>query len=237
MTRAIPILFEDDALLAVSKPAGVASAHDPARPEENIVEMLAGHYSKLWPVHRLDRETSGVLLFARTAEAHAALNAAFEAREVAKVYNALVNGQPRWEERTVDAPLLPNGDRKHRTIVDAEDGKPSITHFKVLQRVTGVSLVEARPLTGRTHQVRVHLAVTGSPIACDALYGNGKPILLSAFKKSFRQGSHDERPLLGRLGLHALSLTVRHPVTGESLFLEAPLAKDMGATLNQLSKL
>jgi RluA family pseudouridine synthase len=238
LRKAFKELHVDDSILVIDKPAGVPSVHDPARPEDDAQTLLTPRYGPLFVVHRLDKETSGVLLFARTESAHAHLSAQFESRDTEKVYHALVMGSPRWDERTIDAPLLPNGDRKHRTVVDLEDGKPSVTHARVLQRVKGVTLVEARPETGRTHQIRVHLATASAAIACDPLYGDGKPVFLSKFKKNYRETeAHEERPLLGRLGLHALRLSFTHPVSGERMTIEAPYPKDFSATLNQLGKL
>jgi RluA family pseudouridine synthase len=237
----LDILHEDDAVVVINKRAGVSSTHDPARPDEATAEsLLQAVYGDILLVHRLDRDTSGVLLVARTAAAHAALSAQFETRAVAKTYHAIVVGLPRWDERTIDAPLRVDGDRKHRTVVDARDGKPSVTHARVVQRLKGYSLVEADPHTGRTHQIRAHLGSVGAPVACDALYGDGQPVLLSRIKRGYRPNmtlDHIERPLLGRLGLHALRLEFAHPSTGEAVTVEAPLAKDFGATLKQLGRL
>ena len=236
--RTLEVLHSDEAILVVSKPSGVPSVHDAMQPEQDVQTLLSAQFGELWVVHRLDKETSGVLVLARSAEAHARLSEQFETREVEKVYHALVRGEPRWDERVIDAPLLPNGDRRHRTVVDAEDGKPSVTRVRVVRRFKGLSLVEARPETGRTHQIRVHLASIGSPIVCDPLYGDGKPLLLSQFKRAYRPtAGQDERPLLGRLGLHASSIEFAHPATGARVRFEAPYAKDFGASLNQMGKL
>jgi RluA family pseudouridine synthase len=236
--RTLSVLYSDEALIVVSKPSGMPSVHDAMQPEQDVQSLLKEQLGEVWVVHRLDKETSGVLVLARTAEAHAKLSAQFETRDVEKVYHALVRGEPRWEERVIDAPLLPNGDRRHRTVIDTEEGKPSRTRLRVLRKFKGLALVEARPETGRTHQIRVHLASAGSPIACDGLYGDGKPLMLSQFKRSYRPTSgQDERPLLGRLGLHALRIEFVHPVTGERVSYEAPYAKDFAALLNQIAKL
>ena len=231
-------MHEDAHLIVVNKPAGITTLHDAARPDEpDLHALLQERFGRLWPVHRLDRDTSGVIVFARTEAAHRSLSEWFQERDVAKVYHAIVVGNPPWSERTADAPLRADGDRRHRTVVDAARGKPAVTHFRVLQRLRRYTLVEARPETGRTHQIRVHAALLGHPIAADDLYGDGRPIFLSHLKRDYRSNSAQELPLMSRVALHARGLTLNHPATGESLELHAPYAKDFNATINQLSKL
>ncbi len=237
----LPVVYEDEQLLVVNKPSGLPSlpdGYDPGTPD--LLAVLRPDFGDLWVVHRLDRETSGVIALARSELAHRALNDQFEARQVTKVYHALVSGSPVWEERSISAPLVVDADRHHHTLIDHENGKPSETAFKVLERFGHGSLrytlVEARPLTGRTHQIRVHLASMGLPVAVDALYGSAKPVLLSEFKRAYRGDVDEERPLLGRLGLHACRLAFRHPATDEALTFDAPYPKDLSATLNQLHK-
>jgi tRNA pseudouridine32 synthase/23S rRNA pseudouridine746 synthase len=132
----IQLLFKDSALLVVNKPAGLATlpdGYDLTLPHiKSILEQEAG---SLWIVHRLDKETSGVLVLARSAGAHRSLNTQFEKRQVSKVYHALVTGNPVWQEQTVNLPLRPNGDRHHRTVGDPQTGKPAVTHFKVIERL------------------------------------------------------------------------------------------------------
>lgn len=236
--RPIEVLIEDDALIVIAKPAGVASAHDGARPgEPDVRAALEPHFGALWLVHRLDRDTSGAMVLARTEDAHRALSAQFEDRDVAKTYHAIVSGSPSWETRTADAPLLVDGDRRHRTVIDAAHGKPALTDFRVLRRFKGFTLVEAQPHTGRTHQIRAHAALLGTPVAVDALYGDARPIMLSELKRNYRANAATEIPLIGRLALHALRLQFTHPVSGEPIEIEAPYPKDFNAAVNQLSKL
>jgi RluA family pseudouridine synthase len=231
-------LYSDDALLATDKPAGILSIPDRYDPDAPVAEaMLAKEWGRLYVVHRLDKDTSGVLLFARTAAAHKALGEAFESRSVSKAYRALVRGSPSWDETSCDLPLKADGDRLHRTIIDARRGKPSETAFVVIARYKDCALVEARPATGRTHQVRVHLAALGHPCVCDPLYGDGKPLLLSKLKRRYKGDLLDERPLVSRAALHALWIEVPHPSTGAPLKVEAPLPKDLRAAIAQLEKL
>jgi RluA family pseudouridine synthase len=231
------VLWADAELLAVNKPAGLPSlpeGYDAEAP--HLIAVLAPAFGQLWVVHRLDRDASGVILLARTPAAHRALSIQFEERTVVKVYHALVVGAPAWEERTVRLPLRADGDRRHRTVVDPQEGKPAVTRFRVLERFGRHTLLEATPETGRAHQIRVHLAAQGLPIVADPLYGDGQALYLSAIKPGYRGSGTPERPLLARLGLHACALTVQHPTTGATLHFGAPYPKDLAATLRQLKK-
>ena len=210
-----------------AQPAGKA---DPARGAELLV------------VHRLDRDTSGLLIFARNAEAHRRLNGAFGTGAVKKRYRAIVKGSPNWEETTCELPLHVDADRSHRTIIDGHHGKESRTVFAVLDRYRGAggfsaALVEARPETGRTHQIRVHLASLGHACLCDPLYGDGEPLYLSKVKGKWKGDEWADRPLLSRTALHAFSLDFDHPMTGEPLHFEAVEPKDFRAARIQLEKL
>ncbi len=234
--KQVPVLWSDEHLLVVNKPVGLPTLPDGYEPERPyLVGVLQASHGPLWVVHRLDRDTSGVLVLARTAEAHHALNAQFESRRVSKQYHALVKGAPAWDEQTVNLPLKPDADRRHRTLVKPE-GKPAVTHLHVLERLGPYTLIEARPETGRTHQIRAHLMACGLPIVADALYGDGAGIFLSAIKPDYRLKARSEPPLLGRLGLHAWSLAFEHPFSGELLTLHAPYPKDFGAALRQLRR-
>lgn len=213
------VLWSDESLVVINKPPGLLTlpdGYDPTLP--HISQLLEAKFGRLWIVHRLDKDTSGLLVLARTAEAHRILNTAFETRQVTKVYHALVAGSPEWDERRVCLPLRVNGDRQHRTIVDARKGKPAITNLRVLERFSQWALIEASPETGRTHQIRAHLAVAGFPILGDALYGG------------------DEEQLIKRAALHACSLAFPHPVTGEGISFQAPYPEDFLRVLEFLRK-
>lgn len=231
------ILWFDEFLLVINKPAGLLALPDGyVSSAPHLKGVLPTKFSPVWIVHRLDRDTSGVLILARTEDAHRALNAQFATGKINKVYHALVVGNPPWNEITVKLPLLPDGDRKHRTVVDELHGKPSQTHIRVLDSFKRYTLVEAIPQTGRTHQIRVHLADLGFPIVADALYGGGDGIFLSQLKLSYRKGRTGERALLGRMGLHAWSLNFAHPLSGGKMGFEAPYPKDLRVSLRQLRK-
>jgi RluA family pseudouridine synthase len=218
------VLWSDDALIVINKPAGLPTLPDGYdRNAPHVKSVLAPLFGPLWIVHRLDRETSGVLLLARSASAPRALNTEFDQRRVTKIYHALVVGNPTWETQTIELPLRPNGDRRHRTVVDHSKGKPAITELRVLERLGDYALLEAAPKTGRTHQIRAHLAAEGLPIVVDALYGGGKSLPAAG-----------PAPGLTRMGLHAYSLTVTHPLSGQSFSIEAPYPEDMASALARL---
>lgn len=169
------LLHVDDSFIVVNKPPGIASVpggwEDASSPQENLVHSLELEYGKVWIVHRLDRGTSGVILFARTAPAHRALSILFESHLVQKVYHALVCGIPPWQEHTARHRLNQNSGRNHRTVVDHTHGKSAVTHFNVLESLSSHALLHAMTETGRTHQVRVHASALGYPLLADFLYG------------------------------------------------------------------
>lgn len=242
MATTFTVLYRDEDILVVDKPSGFLSVPDRYDPDAPvIVRELERTEGKLLVVHRLDKDTTGVLIFARNPEAHRLLSLAFEGREVSKTYRAIVRGAPSWDETRCELPLKVDGDRRHRTLIDAGRGKEAATSFQVLERYKGGSFsaafVEAKPETGRTHQIRVHLAALGFPVLCDPLYGDGQPFLLSKVKGKWRGDAWEERPLLSRTALHALAAEFAHPRTGEAMKIEAPLPKDMKASLTQLAKL
>lgn len=226
------ILWFDESLVVVNKPAGLPTlpdGYDPGAPY--LKSVLLPDFGPLWIVHRLDRETSGVMVIARSPQAHRALNTQFQEHQVSKVYHAMVIGEPEWTEKDVDLPLRPNGDRRHRTVVDPQRGKPALTGLRVLERFARFTLIEAIPKTGRTHQVRAHLSAQALPIACDALYGVGEGIYLSQIKPNSRLETEPEIPLIDRLALHARSLAFLHPITKAALRFEAPYPEDFTAFL------
>lgn len=231
-------IYCDDSLVVLNKASGILTAADRYDADSPRLDTLAtGDYGKLYAVHRIDKDTSGAVLYARTAESHRALSMAFQERSVQKVYHALVYGRPLWSETVCEARLLVNGDARHRTIV-SRAGKDALTAFRVIGDCGPYSWIEARPKTGRTHQIRAHLRELGFSIVCDPLYsGNQKPVRLSDIKRSWRGDVYEERPLLARLALHAYSVCVAHPVTGEQTVFTAPYPKDLDATRKQLAKL
>ena len=230
--EAVPVLHEDAHVLAVDKPAGRLVIPGRGTDERSLREELEAVHGRLWVVHRLDRGTSGVLLFARTAEAHRTLNLAFDRGEPRKRYLALVRGVPP-EERRIDLAIAParRGRMRPARAGDAR-GKAAATVLRALERFPprawaggALALVEALPETGRTHQIRVHLAAVGLPLAIDPDYGDAAPLV-----------GPDGAPLLARTPLHAVRLEVAHPAGGGALVVEAPWPADLARTVEALRR-
>jgi 23S rRNA pseudouridine955/2504/2580 synthase/23S rRNA pseudouridine1911/1915/1917 synthase len=241
----LPVVFQTDDYVAVDKPAGLAAI--PGRAEtDSVVERLARQLGvpcrgvsdvRLRVVHRIDKETTGVMLFAQSLDAQRHASHQFQNNTVAKEYLALVHGRVTEDEGEINAPLAPHPVQRDKMTVAKKGGRPALTRWKVEQRFKSFTLVRVFPKTGKTHQIRVHFAHIGHPLAVDPLYGSGDPVLLSQFKRNYRPTKgQDERPLLARLGLHAYSLTFRD-LANEAVTVTAEPPKDWRATMNQLSKL
>lgn len=234
----IDTLFEDNDLLIVNKPAGLLVIPDrfnSALPSLNkLLERKLDQ--QLWVVHRLDRETSGVICFAKNEETHKYLSKLFQERDISKHYLGLVNGRLIPEEGRIEKAIIEHPHVKGK-MVTAKKGKASITDYKALEQWPLYSLVEFRIHTGRTHQIRVHMQSIGHPIVCDELYGDGKPFFLSGIKRKYRLSENEEaeRPLLSRLALHASRLEFTKE-DGTEIKMEAPLPKDIAACVKQLNK-
>jgi RluA family pseudouridine synthase len=208
------IIYSDASILILNKPAGLSVLPEGWEPDAPyLVKMLEEEYPKIWVVHRLDKLTSGVMVFALTAEAHRTLNIQFEKHQTEKIYHAILVGVPGWEEKTTKFPLRVNVGHKHRTMVDNKDGVRSETRLKVLKRYQANALIEARPMTGRTHQIRVHAYALGYPLLGDLLY------------------SAPKTDLIARPALHAYSLSLNHPVSNEQVTFTAPYSDDFAQAL------
>lgn len=229
------ILYEDDRVIAFDKSSGVSSIRERYEVGISLKEIAEEKLGRLWTVHRIDKDTSGVIVFARDAEAHKSLNDQFERHETTKIYAAVLEGTLPEPEMRIDIPLASDPSHPGRVRPSAR-GKDSVTLLRIREPYRGFSYVEAQPLTGRQHQIRVHCKAVGLPLAVDPFYGNRSELLLSSFKRRYRDYGHEEKPLIARLTLHAERLTVIHPGTGEPITFEAKLPKDINALLNQLRK-
>ena len=223
--EAIPldVLYEDGDLLAINKPAGMTVHPSPGHATSTLVNAILAHSPDLSGiggvmrpgiVHRLDRDTSGVILVAKNDAAHNALARQLKDRKVEKVYVALVEGTPAPAEGIIDAPIARDPRRRERMAV-IEGGREAVTSYRVIERFNGTSLIETRPKTGRTHQIRVHVAAIGHPIVGDRVYGRASPMVTRQF-------------------LHACQITFAHPASGEVMTIDAPLADDLVAAIDRL---
>ncbi|MDR0456370.1 MAG: RNA pseudouridine synthase [Treponema sp.] len=234
-TPQFTVIFQDEHIIAVNKASGISVGGDRWDESKERLDRLVAQaadkpIAKLFTVHRIDRETSGLVVFAKDEVTHRQLSLAFEGRDIKKRYIAIVHGRPSWQETACDLSLIPNGNKQHQTIIDQYRGKKSLTRFKLLGSAGNLSVFEAFPETGRTHQIRVHAAALGFPVVCDSLYGKDKPVLLSAIKKNWRGDPLEEKPLLARLGLHAAELSL------PAQTICAPIPRDMAALIKQMEK-
>jgi 23S rRNA pseudouridine1911/1915/1917 synthase len=230
------IIFENDDLIALNKPTGLLSIPDREGKEVSLKDMLQEKYGQIFTVHRLDRDTSGLIVFAKNEETHKHLSRQFEERQTEKLYVGLVMGSPASKKGSINAPIAENTVKRGVMIIH-QRGKESLTDYEVVTDFGMYSWMQFRIHTGRTHQIRIHMKDMGHPIVCDELYGDGKPVLLSSIKSKFKlsKKEEEERPLLNRLALHAYKLKFTD-VHGKVIALEAPLHKDIKATLQQLEK-
>jgi 23S rRNA pseudouridine955/2504/2580 synthase len=224
------ILWEDADYFVLNKPPFVSTLQDRADPV-NLLALAKQYSSDAQACHRLDKDTSGAIAFAKNPEAYRHLSMQFEHREVAKIYHAIADGIQNFKEELVDAPILKQDDGIAK--ISKREGKSAQTYFTSLTSYRFHTLVECRPVTGRMHQIRVHLAFLKAPITGDEQYG-GKPFFLSSVKRGFNlKKQTEEQPLISRMALHAYALEFNN-LKGERIVVEAPYPKDMQALVRQL---
>ena len=237
MVKAAPeIIFENEQLVVINKPPGLLSIPDREGKEISLKQLLQQKYGQVYTVHRLDRETSGIIVFAKDPEMHKFLSQAFEERTVVKYYVGLVNGSLPEKQKTIEAPIMEHSVKRGLMIINKK-GKPAVTDYEVLEEFGKFSFLQFRIHTGRTHQIRVHMQYVGHPLVCDELYGDGLPIKISSFKRKYKlsKSEDEEKPILARTGLHAQRLSFTD-MAGKQYNLEAEMPKDMRALLQQLRK-
>lgn len=236
MKNKFDIIYEDESILAINKPAGMLSIPNRDQSEKSLKEFLQEKYESIFTVHRLDKDTSGILLFAKNEYSHKYLSQLFEERQIEKYYAGIVLGQPQTQKGSIEAPIAAHPTQKGLMMVH-RNGKPSHTDYEVLQSSKFYSLLKFHLHTGRTHQIRVHCKNIGHPLACDPLYGDGKSVLLSSFKKNYKLSKNEweEKPVINRLALHSFQLLFVDE-GGISRNLIAPMPKEFTALMNQISK-
>jgi 23S rRNA pseudouridine1911/1915/1917 synthase len=230
------IIFENNDFVAINKPSGMLTIPDREQTEKSLKEYLIDKYGTIFIVHRLDKDTSGLVLFAKNETTHKYLCKIFEDRQVEKFYLGLVLGKPHETEGIMDFPIAEHNITKGLMAVH-RSGKESQTGYEVLQTTPHFSLVSFQLFTGRTHQIRVHCKEIGHPLACDPLYGDGKAIYLSHFIKNYKlsKKEDEERALVNRLALHSYKLNFTD-INGQKIELCAPAPKEFSVLMKQLQK-
>ena len=228
-------IFENEDFIVINKLSGLLSIPDRKQSEISLKDLLINNYEEIFTVHRLDKETSGVIVFAKNEQTHKQLSVLFEGRGVEKYYVGLVHGKMQDEEGTIDAPIMEHPVKKGRMITHAK-GKPSETDYEVIENFRLYSFVRFQIHTGRTHQIRVHMQHIAHSIVCDELYGSDEPVYISSLKRNYHlsKNEEEERPILSRLALHSSQL--KFDLNGEHYEFEAEIPKDLKATLQQLRK-
>lgn len=231
-------IFEDDDLLVINKAAGILTIPDRYNALlPNLYTSMKEQYGeKIFVVHRLDRDTSGAMVFAKNADAHRDLNTQFQEQTVKKIYSAILDGIVQKDEIDIDIPIDVHPSKKGMSIPSAR-GKKSLTRLKVIERFRNSTLVECELVTGRHHQLRVHVASIGHPLLVDEMYGARDSFLVSSIKKRFNLKKRtEESPLLSRLSMHAYLLGFTHPTSKEQVEYTAEFPKDYRAVVSVLQK-
>jgi 23S rRNA pseudouridine955/2504/2580 synthase len=226
------ILHEDDSLLFINKPSDISSLDERATAAPSILRMAKRYHPDAQLCHRIDKETSGVLLIAKNPEAYREMAMSFEARKVVKTYHAIVEGVLNVKNVTISLPLTIT--KKGTARVDMKEGKPAETVFDTLKMFRHFSLMSCKPITGRLHQIRIHLASQNFPISADTTYGGHLP-MLSHYKRNFRTAKfEDEQPMMKRVALHAHTLAFEF--NNNPYSVSAPYPKDFEVFLKLLEK-
>jgi RluA family pseudouridine synthase len=235
----VEIIFEDEFIVVVNKPANLLTIPDHwVKEKPNLITWLREERPErtILIVHRLDLETSGLLVFAKSPEAHVNLCQQFELHTIEKVYFGIVQGAVAEDSGRIELALAANH-KERGTMMVQENGKPAVTVWSVLERFHQYALLRIVPESGRLHQIRVHLRAIGHPLLADGKYGDRTPVYLSQLKKKYiPKPEQAEKPLLGRLALHAGAVRVRHPQTGELVNFECPIPRDLNILLKNLRK-
>lgn len=227
------ILFEDDDIIVVNKPAFISTLDEREGSEINMLRLAKNYSDDAQICHRLDKETSGALIIAKNPEAYRSVSMQFEKRKVKKVYHAIIEGTHVFDELLIDLPILNVG--KGNVTISRQEGKRAETWFQSLKFFKHYTLVECRPVTGRMHQIRIHLATQRASIAGDEMY-KGKPVFLSEIKRKYHLGKdQEEMPIMKRFALHAYEVTFKL-MDDKDITIHAPYPKDFETLLKLLDK-
>ena len=237
----INIVYQDDDIIAINKQADIVTHPAPGHVGGTLLNAILYHCGPMTDqeterpgiVHRLDKDTTGIMLFAKTDHARAYLQQQFERRKIEKTYTAIMENDPELDADLIDLPIGPSGTYSERMAINFERGRTAQTVYQVLERFGDYTLVKCMPRTGRTHQIRVHLSAIGHPIACDDLYGARAPVYPSTIRSETPR-TEEEEPLMERQALHATTIGFRHPTTGEWMELEAGFYDDFDRLRNAL---
>jgi 23S rRNA pseudouridine955/2504/2580 synthase len=228
------ILFEDDDIIVVNKPPFISTLDEREGGEVNMLRLAKAYSPDAQICHRLDKETSGALIVAKNPEAYRLVSMQFERRQVKKIYHAVIDGTHIFDDLLVDLPILNTG--KKNVTISRQDGKRAETWFKSLKYYKHYTLVECRPVTGRMHQIRIHLATQKASIAGDETY-KGLPVFLSKIKRKYHLGKdQEEQPIMKRFALHAYEVSFKLPAGGDLITIHAPYPNDFETLLKLLDK-
>lgn len=232
------LIHQDENYIFVNKSSGTLSIPDRYNTNlPNLKTILDDIFGEVYVVHRLDKDTSGIIMFAKNPEAHKFMNELFENQKIERIYHVISKGAFPFEEIDIDIPLLPNASDKNKVIPSAR-GKYSLTKIQLLQKFRFISLLRCELMTGRQHQIRVHLAAIGHPLLVDPLYSDNSEFYLSQIKKNYNTSKNEdnEKPLINRLSMHAYSLKFEDIFTNKEIYITVPYPKDFEIVLKQLKK-
>ena len=236
MKDPIEVLYQNDTIIAINKPPGFLSVPDRYNEDKpSVAQKLLNKFPTARPLHRLDFETSGVLLFCMSPDAFSWYSDQFENKIISKTYLAIVEGRSQEDEGLIDQPLFTQSNGR---VIISKRGRQSQTHWQISERFQHHTLIEVKPLTGRTHQIRVHLSSIGHPLLGDVTYGSSGPLFLSTLKGRNRyhlsKDAESEHPLISRTALHASKITFNDFLSQKPVTIECPMPKDMNVALVKL---